>query len=105
MISHVITFLTVSITNENGETPREVAIRFAHPDCIALLAPNMPAVKQWEGEEAEFDHPSPISVERAKKKVEEMEDALQAAKTRFRELGGELPEDNEIKRLKEEHQQ
>ena len=51
------------------------------------------------GEEAEIDLPT---VERAKEKVEKLKDLLQLAKTRFRELGGELSEDREIELLKTE---
>ena len=96
---------TVSLTNDNGETPREVAIRFASAGCIAILAPKAPlSGEAWQGEEAELDRPSSMSVERAKEKVEKLIESLQTAKDRFRELGGELPEDNEIELLKKEHQ-
>lgn len=95
----------VSLTNDKGETPREVAIRFANVGCIALLAPKAPPSKEaWQGEEAELDQPSSMSVERSKERVEELIGSLQAAKDRFRQLGGELPEDNEINLLKKEHQ-
>lgn len=92
----------MSLTNDRGETPREVAIRFASAGCIALLAP-LPG-EAWLGEEAELDRPSSVSVERTKERVEKLMESLQTAKDRFRELGGELPEDNEIALLKKEHQ-
>ena len=98
---------SVSLTNNLGETPREVAIRFANAGCIALLAPKAPppgSGEEWLGEEAERDQPSPLSLERAKERMEKLMEALQIAKTRFRELGGELPEDREIELLKREHQ-
>jgi hypothetical protein len=91
----------VSLTNSNGETPREVAIRFASAGCIALLAPKVG--EAWQGEEAELDRPSSVSVERAKEQVEQLIESLQRSKDRFRELGGELPEDREIELLKSEH--
>ena len=96
----------MTLTNEKGETPREVAIRFSSTGCIAILAPHTPhlGTKEWEGEEAELDEPSGISVGRAKQRVEKLIEALQTAKLRFRELGGELPEDREIELLKSEHQ-
>ena len=95
----------MSLTNNKGETPREVAIRFASAGCIALLAPKTPPPgEEWLGEEAERDHPSPLSVQRAKERMEKLMDMLQTAKTRFRELGGELPEDNEIELLRRDHQ-
>lgn len=98
-------FHAVSLTNDKGETPREVAIRFASTGCIALLAPKTPPPgEEWQGEEAELDQPSPLSVERAKERVEKLIAMLQTAKTRFRELGGELPEDNEIELIKLDHQ-
>ena len=94
----------MSLTNDKGETPREVAIRFAKAGCIALLGPKAPPTGEaWQGEEAELDQPSPLSVERAKERVEKLAESLQTAKNRFRELGGELPEDNEIELLKEGH--
>ena len=97
--------LLVTLVNSKGETPREVAIRFANTGCIALLAlkSSLPP-ENWEGEETEMDQPSPISLERAKERVEKLQEMLQAARTRFRELGGELPEDSEIELLKREHQ-
>lgn len=98
---------TVTLTNQKGETPREVAIRFSSTGCIAILAPHTPHLGtkgEWEGEEAELDQPSGISVGRAKERVEKLMEALQTAKLRFRELGGELPEDREIELLKAEHQ-
>ena len=97
----------MSLTNNQGETPREVAIRFASTGCIALLAPEAPPTGgdgEWLGEEAERDQPSPLSLQRAKERVEKLVDMLQEAKTRFRDLGGELAEDREIELLKKEHQ-
>lgn len=102
-ITRPLLFYPVSLTNDNGETPREVAIRFANAGCIAILAPTLSG-EAWQGEEAELDQPSSMSVERAKEKVEKLIESLQTAKDRFRELGGELPEDNEIELLKREHQ-
>lgn len=95
----------MSLTNDKGETPRAVAIRFASAGCIALLAPKAPlSGGEWHGEEAELDEPSSLSIERAKERVEGLLDRLQTAKMRFRELGGELPEDSEINAIKREHQ-
>ncbi len=91
----------MSLTNSKGETPREVAIRFASAGCIALLAPQAPPPGEaWQGEEAELDQ---LSTERAKDQVEKLVESLQSAKNRFRELGGELPEDNEMDLLKKRH--
>ena len=94
----------MSLTNDRGETPREVAIRFASAGCIVLLAPKAAPGEAWLGEEAELDQPSPLSVDRAKERIEKLIEALQTAKNRFRELGGELSEDGEIDRIKKEHQ-
>ncbi len=99
----------MSLTNEKGETPREVAIRFGSTGCIALLAPQTPHLGaawggEWQGEEAEPDQPSDLSVGRAKERVEKLIESLQTAKLRLRELGGELPEDREIELLKADHQ-
>ena len=97
----------MTLTNSKGETPREVAIRFGQTGCIALLAPPAPppgSGKEWEGEEAELDQPSTVSVGRAKERVEKLIESLQTAKLRLRELGGELPEDREIELLKADHQ-
>ena len=82
----------------------EVAIRFASAGCIVLLAPKAAPGGAWLGEEAELNQPSPLSVDRAKERVEKLIEALQTAKNRFRELGGELSEDGEIDRIKKEHQ-
>ena len=93
----------VTLENAKGERPREVAIRFANVGCIAILSPKSPAA-DWEGEEAELDYPPPISLERARERMEKAYSTLEVAKTRFRELGGELPEDREIELLKVDHQ-
>ena len=84
-----------------------MAIRFGSTGCIAILAPQTPHLGtggEWEGEEAEPDQPSSISVGRAKERVEKLIEELQTAKLRLRELGGELPEDREIELLKADHQ-
>ena len=107
MLGHITLLVTVSLTNEKGETPREVAIRFGSTGCIALLAPGVPppgSKGEGEGEEAELDQPTPMSMERAKERVETLLESLQTAKLRLRELGGELPEDREIELLKADHQ-
>ncbi len=94
----------MTLANNKGETPREVAIRFANTGCIAILAPKT-LESNWKGEEeAEMDQPSSISKERAKERVEKLTNMLQLAKTRFRELGGELSEDGEIEVLKKEQE-
>lgn len=89
--------------NNKGETPHDVAVRFGKTECAALLlsrSSTLPQEEQGDGE----DDPSAESVERAKEKVEGLQGRVMAAKTRLRELGGELIEDSEIKRLETEHQ-
>lgn len=56
-------------------------------------------------DETEFlpDKPTPKALARVREKVDELQEQLGAAKTRFRQLGGELPEDREIEIMKQEH--
>ena len=98
---------SVSIKNNNGETPRDVAIRFAHVGCAALLVAGTGSDQglcDLDGDEgATPDRPTPKAVARAREKVEELQELLGAAKGKFRQLGGELPEDRELELTKEEH--
>lgn len=88
--------------NNKGETPRDVAVRFGKTKCASLLSPYTSTDDKTEGDND--DDPTAMSVERAKEKVERLQGQVMAAKTRLRELGGELIEDSEIELLKTEHQ-
>lgn len=95
----------VFLRNNKGETPCDVAVRFGKTACISLLLPHASLLAQEEEKkELSEDGPSTESVERAKERVERLQGQIMVAKTRLRELGGELYEDNEIELLKTEHQ-
>jgi hypothetical protein len=86
-----------------------VAIRFAHIGCAALLATGKGSDSHNyfdldEGGDTP-DKPTRKALARVKEKVDELQEQLGAAKTRFRQLGGELPEDREIELIKEGHKQ
>ena len=85
-----------------------MAIRFAHIGCAALLATGKGSDGQdsfdFDGGDT-LDKPTPKALARVKEKVDELQEQLDAAKTRFRQLGGELPEDREIELIKEGHKQ
>ena len=85
-----------------------MAIRFAHIGCAALLATGKGSDGQdsfdFDGGDI-LDKPTPKALARVKEKVDELQEQLGAAKTRFRQLGGELPEDREIELIKEGHKQ
>jgi len=97
--------------NNNGETPRDVALRFGKLECAAVLRshgtfPSSGGEQAEEGKEAGEDledNPSAESVERAKERMESLQSQFLSAKARFRELGGELYEDNEIELIKTGH--
>ena len=85
-----------------------MALRFGKLECAALLRShtNIPG-QQEEDKKDEVDaedDPSAESIERAKERVESLQTQFMAAKSRLRELGGELFEDNEIELLKTDHQ-
>lgn len=95
---------SASLRNNNGETARDVAIRFAHIGCAALLATGKGSDQDSFDLDGDTpDKPTPKALARVKEKVDELQEQLGAAKTRFRQLGGELPEDREIELLKEGH--
>lgn len=83
-----------------------MAIRFAHIGCAALLATGKGSDQDFFDLNGETpDKPTPKALARVKEKVDELQEQLSAAKTRFRQLGGKLPEDREIELMKEEHKQ
>ena len=86
-----------------------MAIRFAHIGCAALLATGKGSDDQdsfdLDRRGDTPDKPTPKALARVKEKVDELQEQLGAAKTRFRQLGGELPEDREIELIKEGHKQ
>lgn len=97
----------VRIKDNSGDTPRDVAKRYAQLGCLALLTAtdNDPLENDSEDEKIArmMDTPTPQAVTRAGEKVEELQRLLETAKTHYRQLGGQLPEDNEIELLKKEH--
>ena len=98
---------TVSLRNNNEETARDVAIRFAHVGCAVLLATGRSSECKdfYDLERDTPDKPTPKALARVKDKVDELKEQLSAAKTRYRQLGGELPEDREIELIKGQHKQ
>ena len=99
-------FCTVSLKNNDGETPRSLAIRFAHVGCISILAANGYGV-EFSEEECEDDEDGRQMLSSAQEKLEELQKLLDTAKARFRQLGGELPDDKESRKtaLKSDHKQ
>ena len=71
---------------------------------MALLAKGMNFDSDEECGEIP-DRPTPKALGRAREKVDELQELLGAAKARFRQLGGELPEDRELELMKDEHKQ
>ena len=52
-----------------------------------------------------LDKPNPKALARAHEKVDELQELLDAAKIRFRQLGGEIPGDREKEMMEHEHKQ
>ena len=98
---------TVKIKNNSGDTPKDVAKRYAQLGCLALLSTidRSSADSDSDDEKCEksIDRPTAQAVARAGEKVGELQRLLDTAKTHYRQLGGELPEDREIELLKAEH--
>ncbi|XP_052277014.1 ankyrin repeat domain-containing protein 42-like [Dreissena polymorpha] len=107
---HVLQWLiemgaNMSITNQSGETPRDVARRFSKLACVKLLGRD--PLLRGEQEEAEggtegntdgasisvSDKQKKESRGRARRKVEDLERLLEIAKKNYTQLGGSLPED------------
>ena len=96
----------MSIKNDSGDRPKDVAKRYAQLGCLALLTATDSSPQDDSEDEriAEIvDAPPPQAVTRAGEKVEELQQLLDKAKTHYRQLGGELPEDREIRLVEEEH--
>lgn len=97
----------VNIKDNSGDRPRDVAKRYAHLGCLTLFTAtdNDPLDNDSEDENIAqiIDTPTPQAVARASEKVEELQQLLKMAKTRYRQLGGELPEDREIELIKADH--
>ncbi len=97
----------VNIRDNAGDRPRDVAKRYAHLGCMALFTAtdNNPLDNDSEDENIAqiIDTPTPQAIARASEKVEELQQLLKIAKTRYRQLGGELPEDREIDLIKADH--
>ena len=98
--------------NNKGETPRDMALRFGKLECASMLRSHGKFTSGNEDQEEEGrvpeeddreDDPSAESVERAKERMESLQSQFSSAKARFRELGGELCEDNEIELIKTDH--
>ncbi|KAK3092458.1 hypothetical protein FSP39_003038 [Pinctada imbricata] len=119
---HVLQWLVemganMTIANQAGETPRDVARRFAQLACVKLLGgdPEEDNTAVPGGEDSEDEIQMDGSTEgrgvpqtelerkkakaRARAKVEELERLLEIAKKNFSQMGGRLPE--ERKRMQE----
>ncbi|XP_064394153.1 ankyrin repeat domain-containing protein 42-like [Halichondria panicea] len=96
-----------NIQNSSGDRPKDVAKRYAQLGCLGLLTAtdNDPLDNDSEDEKIAqiVDTPTPQAVTRAGEKVEELQRLLNMAKTHYRQLGGELPEDRELELMKVEH--
>jgi ankyrin repeat domain-containing protein 42 len=79
----------MSLLNEAGETPREVAKRYGQLGCISLLGGESDEEASEDSEPAFDEH----SQERALQRIKELAKKLEMAKANYRQLGGSLEED------------
>ncbi|KAE8627845.1 hypothetical protein XENTR_v10007182 [Xenopus tropicalis] len=115
-----------NITNEAGETPKDVAKRFAKLAAVKLLGGNVagedsdeelndedPAYFERHGVEGSTDHPDYLSLSesekqqaraRAYKRIKDVEKLMEVAKGNYKQLGGILEEDNQRKREQKEYE-
>ena len=103
----------MTITNNAGETPRDVARRYAQLAAFKLLDGNAIQDEDEEDKDRDSDEESSYNAGntegegieitreakgRAKKKMEELERLLEVAKRNFQQMGGRLAEDRERQR-------
>ncbi|NP_001093346.1 ankyrin repeat domain 42 L homeolog [Xenopus laevis] len=115
-----------NITNEAGETPKDVAKRFAQLAAVKLLEGSAaggdsdeelndddPAYFERHGVEGSTDHPDYLNLsesekkqarERAYKRIKDVEKLMEVAKGNYKQLGGILEEDNQRKREQKEYE-
>ncbi|XP_056417354.1 ankyrin repeat domain-containing protein 42 [Hyla sarda] len=112
-----------NITNEAGETPKDVAKRFAQLAAVKLLggrsdeeseeeiSEDDPLFFERHGVEGSTDQPDDINLSpsekkaartRAYHKMKELEKLLEIAKSNFKHLGGVLEEENQRKKEQQE---
>ncbi|XP_053561049.1 LOW QUALITY PROTEIN: ankyrin repeat domain-containing protein 42 [Bombina bombina] len=110
-----------NITNQAGETAKDIARRFAQLAAVALLRGSVeeysdeelddddPRFFERHGVEGNTDQQNDLSLSpeekkqarmRAYKKMKELERLMEIAKGNYKQLGGILEEDNQIKRSK-----
>ncbi len=106
-MTYIFALYLANIQNSSGDRPKDVAKRYAQLGCLGLLTAtdNDPLDNDSEDEKIAqiVDTPTPQAVTRAGEKVEELQRLLNMAKTHYRQLGGELPEDRELELMKVEH--
>ncbi|OCT64247.1 ankyrin repeat domain 42 L homeolog isoform X2 [Xenopus laevis] len=115
-----------NITNEAGETPKDVAKRFAQLAAVKLLEGSAaggdsdeelndddPAYFERHGVEGSTDHPDYLNLsesekkqarERAYKRIKDVEKLMEVAKGNYKQLGGILEEDNQRKSEQKEYE-
>ncbi|KAM4698998.1 ankyrin repeat domain-containing protein 42 [Discoglossus pictus] len=112
-----------NITNQAGETPRDTAKRFAQLAAVKLLGHNGegdsdeelndddPNFFERHGVEGSTDHQDDLNLSpaekkqarmRAYKKIKELEQFIEIAKSNYKQLGGILEEENQRKREQKE---
>ncbi|KAM4796137.1 ankyrin repeat domain-containing protein 42 [Rhinophrynus dorsalis] len=113
-----------NITNEAGETPKDLAKRFAQLAAVKLLRGGMeedsadeelsdddPNYFERHGVEGSTDQHDYLNLStpekkqarmRAYKKIKELENLIEIAKSNYKQLGGILEEDNQRKREQKE---
>ncbi|KAG8453080.1 hypothetical protein GDO86_004770 [Hymenochirus boettgeri] len=115
-----------NITNEAGETPKDIAKRFAQLAAVNILGGNEEEVDSDEemdeddpgyferhGVEGSTDHPDYVNLNelekkqarmRAYKKMKDLEKRTEIAKSNYKQLGGILEEDNQRKREQKKYE-
>nr|XP_002124556.2 ankyrin repeat domain-containing protein 42-like [Ciona intestinalis] len=100
----------MEIRNSSGETPFDVAKRFAQLSCVKLLGGDESDETSTDDEDYNNDENSLQVIKQSKnpalnrslRKIEELEKLLEIAKSNYKQFGGVLPEDK--RKYKEEQE-
>ncbi|CAI9715375.1 repeat domain-containing 42-like isoform X2 [Octopus vulgaris] len=105
--THILQWLiemgaTVSISNHVGDSPKDLAERFAHLACIKLLqdaSPEEDEITQMDlrvlsrNSTAQNTNKNDQALDRAKEKVQDLEEELNIARKNYSQLGGMISEE------------
>lgn len=100
---------SMDLTTQSGETPKDVARRFGQLACLKILGggtdkTEASQLRQQNEPMRRKMTPKEEERARAKQKFEELQKQFEIAKKNFRQLGGELEDDQKHETIEQEAQ-